>query len=80
MMTILNWLNVNKLSLNVDKTKTLIFDNANFSVKIKLSNNYAIKEYKSFKYLGLMIDNNLKFDIHADYIKKENTKENRCYV
>ena len=54
MMTILKWLNVNKLSLNVDKTKILIFDNANFSVKIKLSNNYAIKECKSFKYLGLM--------------------------
>ena len=71
MMTILKWLNVNKLSLNVDKTKILIFDNANFSVKIKLSNNYAIKECKSFKYLGLMIDNNLKFDIHVDYIKKK---------
>ena len=71
MMTILKWLNVNKLSLNVDKTKILIFDNANFSVKIKLCNNYAIKECKSFKYLGLMIDNNLKFDIHVDYIKKK---------
>ena len=71
MMTILKWLNVNKLSLNVDKTKILIFDNANFSVKIKLSNNYAIKECKSFKYLELMIDNNLKFDIHVDYIKKK---------
>ena len=57
--------------LNVDKTKTLIFGNANFSVKIKLSNNYAIKECKSFKYLGLMIDNNLKFDIHVDYMKKK---------
>ena len=42
MMTILKWLNVNKLSLNVDKTKILIFDNANFSVKIKLSNNYGL--------------------------------------
>ena len=64
MLTILIWLNVNKLSLNVDKTKILIFDNADFSLKIKLSNNYTIKEYKFFKYLGLMIDNNLKFDIH----------------
>ena len=66
MMTILKWLNVNKLSFNVDKTKILIFDNANFSVKIKLSNNYAIKECNSFKYLGLMIENNLKFDMHVD--------------
>ena len=66
MMTVLKWPNVNKLSLNVDKTIILIFDNANFFVKIKLSNNYAIKECKSFKYLGLMIDNHLKFDIHVD--------------
>ena len=75
MMTILKWLNVNKLSLNVEKTKILIFDNANFSVKIKLCNNYAIKECKSFKYLGLMIDNNLKFDIHVDYIKRKSKRE-----
>ena len=71
MLTIIKWLSANKLSLNVDKTKLLIFDNANFSVKIKLNNNYAIKECKSFKYLGLMVDNNLKFDIHVDYIKKK---------
>ena len=53
MLTIIKWLCVNKLSLNVDKTKVLIFDNANFSVKIKLSVSYSIKESKSFKYLGL---------------------------
>ena len=43
MLTIIKWLSANKLSLNVDKTELLIFDNANFSVKIKLNNNYAIK-------------------------------------
>ena len=37
---------VNKLSLNIDKTKILIFDNVNFSVKINVGNNYAIKECK----------------------------------
>ena len=71
MLTIIKWLSVNKLSLNIEKTKFLIFDNAQFSVKIKLCNNYAIKECKSFKYLGLMVDNLLKFDIHVDYIKKK---------
>ena len=50
MLTILKWLNVNKLSLNLDKTKILIFDNANFSVKMNLSDNYDIKEYKSFNH------------------------------
>ena len=57
--------------MNIDKTKLLIFDNAQFSVKLKISNNYAIKECKSYKYLGLMVDNCLKFDIHVDYISKK---------
>ena len=35
----------------------------------KLSNNYALKECKSLKYLRLMVDNLLKFDIHVDYIE-----------
>ena len=49
----------------------LLFDNANFSVKINLSNNHATKECKSFKYLRLlMLHNNLQFDIQVDYIKK----------
>ena len=50
------------------------------AVKIKLNNNYAIKACKSFKYLGLMVDNNLKFDIHVDYIKKKIQKKNWCHV
>ena len=57
--------------MNIDKTKLLIFDNAQFSVKLKISNNYAIKECKSYKYLGQMVDNCLKFDIHVDYISKK---------
>ena len=71
MLTIVKWLSVNKLSLNIDKTKILIFDNALFSVKINLGNNYYIKECKTYKYLWLMVDNLLKFDIHVDFIKKK---------
>ena len=71
MLTIIKWLSVNKLSLNIDKTKILIFDNVQFSVKIKISDNYAIKECKSYKYLGLIVDNLLKLDLHVDYIKKK---------
>ena len=71
MLTIIKWLSVNKLTLNIDKTKILVFDNAQFSVKINIGNSYYIKECKSFKYLGLMVDNLLKFDIHVEYIKKK---------
>ena len=73
MLTIIKWLSVNKLLLNIDKTKILIFDNSNFSVKIDigLGNKYYIKECKSYKYLGLIVDCNLKFDLHVDYIKRK---------
>ena len=47
MLTIIKWLSANKLSLNVDKTKLLILDNAKFSVKIKLNNNYRIMLLKN---------------------------------
>ena len=38
---------------------------------INLGSNHRNKECKSFKYLGLIIDNLLKFDLHVDYIKKK---------
>ena len=65
-MTIIKWLAVNKLSLNIEKTKMLIFDNIKFAVKIILGNGYSIEECK---YLGLIIDSQLKFDLHIDHIK-----------
>ena len=42
-----------------------------FLLKLNLVITMLFKEFKSFKYLGLMIDNNLKFDIHVDFIKKK---------
>ena len=68
MLTIIKWLVVNKLSLNIEKTKILIFDNVKFSVKINLGNGYTIEECKSNKYLGLIVDNLLKFDLHIKHI------------
>ena len=62
---------VNKLFLNTDKTKILVFDNAPLSVRLNLGSNHGIKECKSFRYFSLIIDNLLKFDLHVDYIKKK---------
>ena len=50
MLTIIKWLAVNKLSLNTEKTKILIFDNIKFAVKINLGNGYSIEECKSIKF------------------------------
>ena len=71
MLTNIKWLSVNKLSLNTYTTKILIFDKSLLSVKINIGSNYAIKEFKSFKFLGLIEDNLLIFDFHVDYIKKK---------
>ena len=68
MLTIIKWLSVNKLSLNIGKTSLLIFDNIQFLAKINLGNDYVIEEIKSVKYLGLIVDNLLKFDLHIDHI------------
>ena len=69
--TIMNWLHANKLSLNTDKTNFVVFDNSAELSSIDIGHNEIIREVKSTKYLGLILDNRLKFDLHIDYIKKK---------
>ena len=72
------WLQANKLSLNNEKTKLLIFDsNPNLDailVEVKDDLTLVICESKSQKYLGLIVDNKLSFNEHIDYIKKKISK------
>ena len=76
--SIFKWLQANKLALNNDKTKMLIFDmNTNLdAVLVDVSNNLTlvICECKSQKYLGLIVDNKLNFYEHIDYIKRKVAK------
>ena len=76
---IMNWLRINKLCLNSDKTKFMIFDNdINLdTINISVGNSsLIIKEEKvrTKKYLGLVLDHKLKFVEHIDYIKKKIVK------
>ena len=77
---IFDWLRVNKLCLNAEKTKFMIFDNETFEDKfdITISNSgkHIIKEEKvrSKKYLGLILDHQLKFYHHIDYVKNKIAK------
>ena len=77
---IINWLKVNKLCLNADKTKIMIFDNETMIdkivIKIDSLSELRIKEEKvrDKKYLGLVLDHQLKFFHHIDYIKKKIAK------
>ena len=53
------WLNVNRLSLNIDKTNYIIFHPYNKPMKQRITikiNNKAINEKEFIKYLGVFID------------------------
>ena len=53
------WLNVNRLSLNIDKTNFIVFHPYNKPIKKSIiikSNNKAIIEKEYIKYLGVLID------------------------
>ena len=63
------WLRCNKLSLNEDKTKLVVFRPynkklpANFYIKI---NKYKIKPCPYVKYLGVLIDEHLSWNTHIN--------------
>ena len=65
-------LDVNKLSLNLDKDKTkfMVFDNKAQCDKLMIGD-IIIKECKTKKYLGLIVDHELNFSSHIDHIKKK---------
>ena len=74
LLTMIKWLNVNKLSLHTDKTKFMVFDNKEQCDQINIAiNGKSIRLYecKTMKYLGLIVDHKLKFTEHIEYIKKK---------
>jgi hypothetical protein len=67
---IVEWLNANKLSLNVKKTHFMMFSNKKVktrSVDIKI-NGENIDEVDKTKFLGTIIDNKLNWKYHLSYI------------
>ena len=77
---IMEWLRINKLSLNTSKTKFIVFDKEENIDTIIFSdgnlNSIIIKEEKVRvkKYLGLILDHKLTFLSHIDHIKKKIAK------
>ena len=70
------WLNINKLSLNIDKTKYIIF-----SIKTKVKDTpdvtigaNVVERVKSIKFLGVIIDENVSWTEHIYYIKNKISK------
>ena len=78
MKIVYEWLRINKLRLNVSKSSFIVFDKCpnldRLSIPLDLkdcSYSLHIEETKSQKYLGLMIDNQLNFQDHIDYVKSK---------
>ena len=63
------WLKVNRLSLNIKKTKFMMITNnvTSRAFRVKMRNR-RIKSTNSIKFLGVMLDNKLRFDHHIAYI------------
>ena len=67
-----SWLNRNRPTLNVEKTKCV-----NFSERVQKNsesvyiNSKTIQNVENFKYLGIQVDNKLSFQEHA----KNSTKK-----
>lgn len=74
--TIKKWLDIHKLSLNAKKTNYIAFSKMNVNRPpfqyIKIDNiNEKIYEAKSTKYLGIIVDQFLKWDLHIEYLVKK---------
>lgn len=71
LLVIAEWLAVNKLSLNVDKTVCMNFGSSIGSVPAQINVkiiNKNITRVDNFKYLGIVFDSNLKWDNHIQHI------------
>ena len=67
------WLNANKLSLNVRKTKYMIFqkykNNGIGELNLRISND-NIEHVNEFNFLGLHLNSKLNWDTHINIIEK----------
>ena len=72
---ILDWLSANKLIINLDKTHLMLFTNRSRPLSISIqANDKTINEITEIKFLGVIIDNKLKWNAHINYITKKISK------
>ena len=61
------WLKYNQLSVNVDKTKFLLFAKSNKTLDVFVKGS-KLEQIKSIKHLAVLIDEKLKCHEHIDYV------------
>jgi hypothetical protein len=70
---VINWLNANKLSLNANKTKYMVFHTVNKKIEhlnLKIDNK-SIELVNDFNFLGILVDSNLNWKSHINFINSK---------
>ena len=75
---ILRWLEDNKLTVNLNKTQYSIFQTKNMNIpdwlnNIKINNN-TVKRVHSARFLGIVLDEKLKWEDHVKQLSESLTK------
>ena len=73
---ITNWLDANKLSLNIGKAKHMTYHNIKkkMNYPVLTINNVEIERVTHFKFLGLVLDSQLNWKKHLDHISLKISK------
>ena len=73
-----NWLKLNRLSLNITKTKCMIFHSVQKQVQCpKLEiDSIKIEQVQKFNCLGIILDENLSWKGHIEYISSKISRTN----
>ena len=69
-----NWALINRLTINYEKTFYIIFTTRNISSFTLSINNIVIPQKTEARFLGVFIDQNLKFNSHTKYISNKISK------
>ena len=71
MSLVTDWLAANKLSLNANKTKFMVFHSdkkKQFDIQNYIYQCYEIERTDHFNFLGLQFNHNLKWNTHINYV------------
>ena len=72
---VLDWLTANRLIINLSKTHFMLFTNLARPEYISITaKGQTINEVKETKFLGIILDNKLKWNSHIEYISKKISK------
>ena len=76
LLKIESWLLVNRLTLNFSKTHCMIFHRSRIKTVHHgiILNGNVVKRITSTQFVGIIVDDELKWKQHIAYIKKNNSK------